>query len=144
MQVCKTCSPPVPKAGDDGQAGCTVATPNLYYVSSYGPVSGISQMKAQIYMHGPIGCGIQATDKFEAYTDGIYEEWIMWPAINHEIAVVGWGQAEDGTEFWWGRNSWGTYWGQNGFFQIKMGENNLGIETNCDWGIPSLTKPTSD
>jgi hypothetical protein len=35
-----------------------------------------------------------------------------------------------------GRNSWGTYWGENGWFRIQMHHNNLGIEQDCDWGVP--------
>jgi len=97
-------------------------------------------MKAQIYMHGPIGCGIEATPMFDEYTGGIYSEYIAYPQINHEIAVVGWDVSEDGTEYWIGRNSWGTPWGIKGFFYMKMHENNLGIETDCDWGIPALPK----
>lgn len=28
------------------------------------------------------------------------------------------------------------YWGENGWFRIKMYHNNLGIEQDCDWGVP--------
>lgn len=35
-----------------------------------------------------------------------------------------------------GRNSWGTYWGENGWFRIQMHHDNLGIEQDCDWGVP--------
>lgn len=28
------------------------------------------------------------------------------------------------------------YWGEQGFFRIKMNSNNLGIEKNCIWAIP--------
>eukprot|EP01046_Picozoa_sp_COSAG06_P031749 COSAG06_NODE_3118_length_5830_cov_5.051649_5_plen_74_part_00 len=34
-----------------------------------------------------------------------------------------------------GRNSWGTYWGEHGWFRIVRGTNNLGIEANCDWAV---------
>jgi cathepsin X len=76
-------------------------------------------MKAEIYARGPIGCGIDATNGLEAYTGGIYSEKKIFPMINHEVAVVGWGfDNATQTEYWIGRNSWGTYWGENGFFKI--------------------------
>lgn len=43
--------------------------------------------------------------------------------------------------YWIGRNSWGTYWGEDGWFRMKMDENNLNIETDCYWGIPTDRKP---
>ena len=39
-----------------------------------------------------LGCGVDATDEFDAYTGGIFSQKILFPMINHEISVVGWGK----------------------------------------------------
>jgi cathepsin X len=78
-------------------------------------------MKAEIYTRGPISCGIDATNQFEDYQGGIFSQKLIFPLINHEISVLGWGIDEaSGIEYWIGRNSWGTYWGEYGFFKIQM------------------------
>lgn len=127
LGTCETCDP---------ETGChPIEKYDNYKVSQYGSVSGAAKMKAEIYMRGPIGCGIDVTDKFENYTGGIYSEFKLFPMINHEISLVGWG-VEDGVEFWWLRNSWGSYWGLNGFAKVMMHKHNLGLETDCTWGVP--------
>lgn len=52
-------------------------------------------MKAEIYARGPISCGICVTNAFEEYEGGIFSQHLTIPPelmINHEIAVVGWGE----------------------------------------------------
>jgi cathepsin X len=139
LGVCETCSPTQQTGPENGN--CTaVADPELWYVGDHGGVSGADRMKAEIFARGPIECGIDATAAFEKYAGGVYSERKLFPMVNHAISVVGWG-VEDGKEFWIGRNSWGTYWGEKGWFRIEMHRNNLAIESNCVWGVPSKTKP---
>jgi Papain family cysteine protease len=59
------------------------------------------------------------------------------PQVDHDIEVVGWGE-EDGVPFWNIRNSWGTYWGELGFFRLERGKNALQIESGDCWCAPSL------
>ena len=133
IQKCMNCAPPAgAKPGDKGNCWAQPKYPT-WVVKEYGSVSGADKMKAEIFARGPISCGIDATEKLDAYTGGIFEQVKLAPGINHEIAVVGWG-VENGTEFWVGRNSWGTYWGESGFFRIRMHNHNLGIESDCTWG----------
>lgn len=135
IQKCENCAPPAgAKPGDKGNCWAQKTYP-AWKVTQYGSVSGADKMKAEIFARGPISCGIDADLKLEAYTGGIFSQTKLLPIINHEIAVVGWGK-ENGIEYWVGRNSWGTYWGESGFFRITMHRNNLGIETDCTWGVP--------
>jgi len=140
IDLCRDCTWPPPAEGDDGLDGCTAVEHKKYYVSEYYKVKGADQMKAEIFMNGPIGCGVDSTDNFDHYLGGIYSEHLRFALINHEISVVGFGKTDDGEEYWIGRNSWGTYWGEYGFFRIKMHEDNLGIEKDCIAGTPSYTK----
>lgn len=144
IEVCRDCHGPPPAEGQSGIDNCWAVTNyKRYYVSNYYLLEGVDSMKAEIYKNGPISCGIDVTDKFEEYTGGIYSEELFFPLINHIISVVGWGfDVPSQTEFWIARNSWGTYWGEQGFFRIKMNGDNLGINAECSAGIPSL-KPNS-
>eukprot|EP01116_Phalansterium_solitarium_P022740 TRINITY_DN7626_c0_g1_i1.p1 TRINITY_DN7626_c0_g1~~TRINITY_DN7626_c0_g1_i1.p1 ORF type:complete len:303 (-),score=101.18 TRINITY_DN7626_c0_g1_i1:118-993(-) len=129
---CGTCTP-------DGNCP-SISTYTHFKVGDYGSVANASNMQAEIYARGPISCGIEATDAFEKYTGGIYSEFIATPQINHIISVVGWGyDAATSTPYWIGRNSWGTPWGETGFFRLVMGkpQYNLGIETQCAFAVPT-------
>jgi cathepsin X len=146
IDVCRDCHGPPPPEGDSGIKNCWAVTNyKKYYASEYYSVSGPDEMKAELFKNGPIGCGIDATDGFEAYEGGIYSERNDWSMINHEISVLGYGFDEDTqTEYWIGRNSWGTYWGEHGFFRIKMYEDNLAIEDDCIAAIPSFQPNTAE
>ena len=135
---CMSCSPPVPSA--NSTSTCTpISNYTHYYVSQFGNVKGVAAMQQQIYQYGPISCGMMVTPEFDAYTGGVFSQTVSKPEINHQISLVGWGQ-ENGVSYWIGRNQWGTYWGENGFFRIVLGSNVLDIESECSWGYPSFTK----
>jgi cathepsin X len=139
IQRCKDCFGPSPDNMTAVDPTCKAVAPGTYpnwKISQYGRVQGAANMKAEIYARGPISCGIYVTPEFEDYQGGIYSQKTVLTPINHEVAIVGWGKSLQGEEFWIGRNSWGTYWGDYGFFMIKMYSENLGIEKDCSWGVP--------
>eukprot|EP00730_Choanoeca_flexa_P016127 TRINITY_DN7560_c0_g1_i1.p1 TRINITY_DN7560_c0_g1~~TRINITY_DN7560_c0_g1_i1.p1 ORF type:complete len:630 (+),score=144.81 TRINITY_DN7560_c0_g1_i1:189-1892(+) len=135
LGICETCAP--------GQGCSPITNYTSYYVSEFGNVEGVDKMKAEIFARGPIVGGIDATPELEAYTGGIFTQEKLLPVPNHEISIVGWG-VEAGTEYWIVRNSWGTYWGENGYFRINMHENNLAINSQPAFAVPSFSKDAVD
>mmetsp|Transcript_28571 Transcript_28571/g.27544 ORF Transcript_28571/g.27544 Transcript_28571/m.27544 type:complete len:447 (+) Transcript_28571:24-1364(+) len=126
--ICKDCAP----NGD-----CTIPETYLMYgVDEYGLVSGEENMRQEIFQRGPISCGIAVTQEFDDYEGGIFVDETGYQSIGHAISLVGFGEAEDGTKYWLGRNSWGSHWGEDGFFRIIRGVNNLAIESSCTWAVP--------
>jgi len=110
-----------------------------YKVGDYGalPSNNTFAMKSEIFARGPISCGIDATSKLDSYTGGIFKQYRASPQINHIISIAGWG-VENGEEFWIVRNSWGSPWGESGWFRIVLGQPlyNLAIEQDCAFGVP--------
>ena len=93
----------------------------------------------EIYQRGPIACSVAVPQSLDDYTGGIYCDDTGDLHTVHEVSIVGWGVTEDGEKFWNVRNSWGSHWGEQGFFRVCKGVNNIAIETTCAWGTPKDT-----
>jgi len=101
-------------------------------ISDYGTISGKDAMMKEIYARGPIACEIDA-DPLVDYEQGIVTE--KGKEVDHVVSVVGWGKDDKtGTQYWIGRNSWGEYWGEMGYFRVAFGS--LLIEDSCTWAVP--------
>lgn len=130
---CENC-----KLADLGQCSAQL-TYEKYFVDEFGWIPGgqantIHRMKAEIYARGPISCTADF-NALEDYKGGIVTK--PGVATNHFISIAGWGVADDGTEYWIARNSWGTYWGDQGWFYAKIGVNPARMEASCTWATPA-------
>mmetsp|Transcript_115956 Transcript_115956/g.328158 ORF Transcript_115956/g.328158 Transcript_115956/m.328158 type:complete len:393 (+) Transcript_115956:84-1262(+) len=155
MNVCRNCfrsdNPATPFA-----PGPCWGEPTFigYGVRSYGNISGEAAMMKEIYARGPIACaGVTTRDFVHSYAqnpgvlkDGVFRDSTRYNEsdIDHEMEVAGWGETEDGTKYWVVRNSWGTYWGEVGWFKLERGKNSLLLEGACDWAVPDFDELDED
>lgn len=130
IQTCKNCWPEGCYSMKSGEY-----TP--YTISDHGQVSGDEAVMQEIADHGPVACRVCASDSFLEYENGIFSDPSACPNDDskHYVVLSGWGEA-DGTKYWIGRNSWGTYWGEDGWFKVAMGDGDLGITQECYWATP--------
>ena len=115
-----------------GDQNCTKLAPSWRdrYVSvggRQGPLRGAA-IKEWIATRGPVtGCFIVYQDFF-SYTGGVYRHVSGNQAGGHCVTIIGY---DDAQSCWIAKNSWGTGWGEKGFFRIAYGE--CGIDT---WAGP--------
>jgi cathepsin X len=109
-----------------------------YEISDYGSVVGVESMKAEL-RNGPIACLMYAhSDSFEDYKGGVIQDYTAYDGITHVVVVVGYGETADGMGFWVVKNSFGTNWGENGFYRQEIGKDIYNMESNeCAWATVS-------
>ncbi|KAK9844141.1 hypothetical protein WJX81_005676 [Elliptochloris bilobata] len=136
LAICENCMPLPP----NGTETCwAVKTPILYKLNSWHKIQNGSHgqevaMMNEIYQKGPIVCSISTPEDFTyGYRAGIWpDEKTKFDDIDHNVEVVGWGE-EDGTPFWVIRNSWGSFWGELGFFRLQRSVNSFWLENGDCW-----------
>ena len=122
-----------------------IAQGRVYYAREYGFIQNESAMLKEIYARGPIACCMACPDEFEAYTHGVYVTHQPREVCDHLVTMVGFGH-EANRAYWLVQNSFGSVWGEQGFFRIARssalaeGEHNLGIEKMCSWMMPDLNR----
>lgn len=56
----------------------------------------------------------------------------------HAVVISGWGvDRKTGVPYWWIKNSWGVDYGTRGYFKMRRGKNDCGIEENAIGIIPN-------
>ena len=88
-------------------------------------------------MHGPVEAGFDAYEDLLMYSDGVYKHVTGNHVGGHAVKILGWG-IEDNIPYWICANSWNKYWGNGGYFKIRRGHNECGIENNVLAGLPKI------
>ncbi|XP_029022106.1 digestive cysteine proteinase 2 [Betta splendens] len=90
-------------------------------------------LKMALYKNGPVAVSIDASHRsFVFYSHGVYYE----PAcgntpddLDHAVLAVGYGTLNN-EPYWLIKNSWSTYWGNDGYILMSMKNNNCGVTTD--------------
>jgi len=70
-----------------------------------------------------VSVAIDVQPAFGAYKDGVYNDTTCTQYVKHAVLVVGYGTYQNtGQDYWLVKNSWGEFWGLNGY--IRMSRNN--------------------
>lgn len=93
-------------------------------------IKGVTNMQKEIMTNGPIQVAFNVYKSFMSYKTGVYQKhWYeLLPEGGHAVKIVGWG-TDNGVDYWLVANSWNTSWGLDGFFKIKRGSDESGIES---------------
>ncbi|KAL4431625.1 hypothetical protein ABPG77_001467 [Micractinium sp. CCAP 211/92] len=81
----------------------------------------------------PVTVGIWADDDFQRYGGGVWEAShcplpsgppsLLSAKMNHAVLIIGYNMTAN-PPYWLLKNSWGTDWGEDGFFRLEMLDDN--------------------
>ncbi|XP_030395179.1 digestive cysteine proteinase 2-like isoform X1 [Gopherus evgoodei] len=102
------------------------------------PAGDVATLRAAIFKNGPVAVSIDASAKsFIFYSNGIYYEpqcGNTSSSLNHAVLAVGYGVLQ-GDSYWLIKNSWSTYWGNDGYILMSMQDNNCGVATAATYPV---------
>lgn len=90
-------------------------------------------IKSYIFENGPVGTHMKVTDLFKLFGALFHSPNFHYPrfrrsySVNHVVLIVGWKDIPNipSGGYWICKNSWGTDWGYDGFFNIAYGSLNI-------------------
>ncbi|CAO2151969.1 unnamed protein product [Urochloa humidicola] len=110
------------------RGSCRYRTPPAATIRSFQLMpAGDEAALAMAVAKQPVSVAIDASSmEFQHYAGGVFTADKCKASINHAVTVVGYG-VEDGTRYWLIKNSWGKFWGQEGYLKLEMGVGACGI-----------------
>jgi len=105
--------------------------------SAYNVDSDVGAIQSEIMKNGPVEAAFSVYEDFLAYKSGVYQHVSGSMLGGHAVKILGWG-TENGTPYWLVANSWNEDWGDKGYFKIRRGTDECGIEDEITAGLPTL------
>ncbi|KAK4795409.1 hypothetical protein SAY86_013403 [Trapa natans] len=108
-----------------------------YSLSAYRVDSNPHNIMAEVYKNGPVEVSFSVYEDFAHYKSGVYKHVTGDMLGGHAVKLIGWGTTDDGEDYWLIGNQWNRSWGDDGYFMIRRGTNECGIEEDVVAGLPS-------
>jgi cathepsin B len=115
----------------------TYTTDKQFGASAYSVPADVSKIQTEIMTNGPVEAAFTVYEDFLSYKSGVYAHSSGQMLGGHAIKILGWG-VDAGTPYWIVANSWNEDWGNGGFFNIKRGSDECGIESGIVAGLPKI------
>jgi len=77
-----------------------------------------------------VALNAQYAGPIQNYRSGIISSYCS-TQLDHAVLAVGYG-TDSGMDYWLVKNSWGTYWGESGYFRLVRGQNECGV---LSWAV---------
>jgi len=113
----------------------------------YEPPQNVTEMMKEALLSGPIGVRITVySDLARDYETGIYVHTGGEMLGDHFVVLVGYNDTSGDPDqwYWIAKNSWGADWGEDGYFRIRMGTNEAGIEEQVARALIYPNAPVCD
>lgn len=107
------------------------------FVDQSRTVPRTDDLKESLCKYGPTAVAVHVNESFKMYAGGVFDDTAN-NQVNHAVVLVGW---DDKRGAWLMRNSWGTWWGEDGYMWIKYGANNIGAQ--AVWATVESDKPVT-
>jgi len=105
--------------------------------TAYGINSDVQQIQTEIFKNGPVEADFTVYSDFLSYKSGVYIRQSEQVLGGHAIRILGWG-VENNVNYWLAANSWNPDWGDKGYFKIRRGTDECGIEDDINAGLPKV------
>lgn len=96
-------------------------------LKSKSKVANDSEIRRIIATKGPVVAEMDLHSDFTTYTTGVYEPSDSSVITTHAVCLLGYDDSSPNPH-WIGKNSWGTNWGDGGFFKIRMGACGIAVK----------------